>query len=168
MTYRRSSVATTSSWRQGIDAAGLTLIFPEGFMNNPASIFGHTLLRVDAKGDDAGHDLLGWAIDFTAKAGDESLPLYMAKGVFGFYPGVFGLRPYYQQLKLYADWENRDIWEYRLKVDPAGLDLLLMHLWELRDIEFPYYFFTKNCSYELLRLLDIAIDDLDARAAFSA
>ena len=124
-------------WRQGFDAAGLTLIFPEGFMNNPASIFGHTLLRVDARGDDAGQDLLGWAIDFTAKAGGESLPLYMAKGVFGFYPGVFGIRPYYQQLKLYADWENRDIWEYRLNVDPAGLDLLLMHLWELRDISSP-------------------------------
>ena len=155
-------------WRQGIDAAGLTLIFPEGFLNNPASIFGHTLLRVDAGNDDGGEDLLGWAVDFTAKAGGEFLPLYMAKGVFGFYPGLFGVRPYYQQLKRYADWENRDIWEYRLNVDQAGLDLLLMHLWELRDIEFPYYFFTKNCSYELLRLLEIAIDDLDARAAFSA
>jgi hypothetical protein len=155
-------------WRQGFDAAGLTLIFPEGFMNNPASIFGHTLLRVDARGDDGGQELLGWAIDFTARSGGEVLPLYMAKGVFGFYPGLFGIRPYYQQLKRYADWENRDIWEYRLDVDAGGLDLLLMHLWELRDIEFPYYFFTKNCSYELLGLLDIAIDDLDARARFSA
>jgi hypothetical protein len=93
----------------------LTLIFPEGFMNNPASIFGHTLLRVDAGSDDGREDLLGWAVDFTAKAGDELLPLYMAKGVFGFFPGLFG-SPYYQQLKRYADW-NRDIWEYRLDVD---------------------------------------------------
>jgi hypothetical protein len=155
-------------WRQGFDAAGLTLIFPEGFMNNPASIFGHTLLRIDAMGDDGGEDLLGWAVDFTARSGQEFLPLYMAKGVFGFYPGLFGIRPYYQQLKRYADWENRDIWEYRLDVDPGGLDLLLMHLWELRDIEFPYHFFTRNCSYELLSLLDVAIDDLDARTRFSA
>lgn len=156
-------------WRRGLDAAGLTLIFPEGFMNNPASIFGHTLLRIDVGGGDgAGDDLLGWAVDFTARSGGEFLPLYMAKGVFGFYPGVFGIRPYYQQLKRYAEWENRDIWEYRLNVDPEELDLLLMHLWELRDIEFPYYFFTKNCSYELLRLLDLAIDDLNAHAAFSA
>jgi uncharacterized protein DUF4105 len=154
-------------WRQGFDAAGLTLIFPEGFMNNPASIFGHTLLRVDSRGEDGGQDVLGWAVDFTAKSGNEFLILYMAKGVFGFYPGLFGIRPYYEQLKRYADWENRNIWEYRLNVDRGGLDLLLMHLWELRAVEFPYYFFTKNCSYELLSLLEIAIDDLDARARFS-
>jgi len=109
-------------WREGFDAAGLTLIFPEGFMNNPASIFGHTLLRVDARGEDGGQDVLGWAVDFTARSGGELLILYMAKGVFGFYPGLFGIRPYYQQLKRYADWENRDIWEYRLNVDQGGLD----------------------------------------------
>jgi len=31
-----------------------------------------------------------------------------------------------------------------------------MHVWELRGVELPYWFFTKNCSYELLRLLDVA------------
>jgi hypothetical protein len=86
--------------------------------------------------------------------------------VLGSYPAFFGLRPYYQQLKRYADWENRDIWEYRLDVDEDQLNLLLMHLWELREVEFPYYFFTKNCSYELLRLLEIGIADFAASARF--
>jgi hypothetical protein len=41
-----------------------------------------------------------------------------------------------------------------------------MHLWELKDVEFPYYFFTKNCSYELLRLLEIGMADFEASARF--
>jgi hypothetical protein len=46
-------------WRSGLDAHGLTLIFPEAFMNNPASMFGHTLLRVDASTEEGAEELLG-------------------------------------------------------------------------------------------------------------
>jgi len=153
-------------WRAALDAKGLTLIFPEGFMNNPASIFGHTLLRVDASRGSGSDEILGYAIDFTAETGDDDGLVYIAKGTAGFYPAFFNLRPYYQQLKHYSDWENRDIWEYRLDVDQDQVDFLLMHLWELKDVEFPYYFFTKNCSYELLRLLEIGIADFEASARF--
>jgi hypothetical protein len=153
-------------WRADLDARGLTLIFPEGFMNNPASIFGHTLLRIDVTSQGGAEEILGWAVDFTARTADDPVVVYMARGVAGYYPASFGVRPYYQQLKRYSDWENRDIWEYRLDVDQTQLDFLLMHLWELRGVEFPYYFFTRNCSYELLRLLDVAIPDLDASSRF--
>ena len=32
----------------------------------------------------------------------------------------------------------------------------MTHLWELKDINFDYYFFTENCSYRLLELLEVA------------
>ncbi|MGT0149953.1 DUF7843 domain-containing protein [Vibrio metschnikovii] len=38
-----------NNWRTVIDPAGMTLVFPTAFMNNPSSMFGHTLLRIDAK-----------------------------------------------------------------------------------------------------------------------
>ena len=53
-------------WRADLDAKGLTLVFPEGFISNPASIFGHTLLRVDASRISGHNEILGYAIDFTA------------------------------------------------------------------------------------------------------
>ncbi len=152
-------------WREALDARGLTLIFPEGFMSNPGSIFGHTLLRIDS-GTEGSGEILGYAVDFTADAGDDGGLEYMFKGVTGSYPAIFGVHPYYEQLKRYADWENRDLWEYRLDIEQSELDFMLMHLWELRAIEFPYYFFTKNCSYELLRLLETGIVDLDVSAGF--
>jgi hypothetical protein len=153
-------------WRGALDARGLTLIFPEGFMNNPASIFGHTLLRVDASRESGDDEILGYAIDFTAETGDDGGLVYIAKGTTGFYPAFVNLRPYYEQLKRYSDWENRDIWEYRLDVDQDQVDFLLMHVWELKEVEFPYWFFTKNCSYELLRLLEIGTADFEATARF--
>jgi hypothetical protein len=161
-----SECSEYEQWRAALDAKGLTLIFPEGFMNNPASIFGHTLLRVDASREGGSDEILGYAIDFTADTGDDGGIVYMSRGIAGFYPAYFNLRPYYQQLKRYADWENRDIWEYRLGVDQEQVDFLLMHLWELKDVEFPYYFFTKNCSYELLRLLEIGVANFDTAAHF--
>ena len=154
------------NWRRTLGAVGLTMIFPEGFMNNPASMFGHTLLRLDVDREAGARDVLGYAVDFTADAGGDGALTYVFKGIFGFYPGYFGLNPYYQQLNRYADWENRDIWEYRLEVRDEEVEFLLMHLWELRGVRFPYYFFTKNCSYQLLQLLDIGKPDLHASEGF--
>ena len=37
-------------WFADFEAQSITLIFPSAFLNNPASMFGHTLLRVDQRG----------------------------------------------------------------------------------------------------------------------
>ncbi len=152
-------------WRTGLAATGLTLVYPEGFMNNPASMFGHTLLRIDIETDDRAEEILGYAVDFTGEPGQDRGPLFVFRGILGLYPGRFGVNPYYQQLRRYAEWENRDIWEYRLDIDEEELEFLLMHLWELRGIDHPYYFFTENCSYHLLRLLELVKPELRDRDA---
>jgi hypothetical protein len=149
-------------WRRQLAPTGLTLIFPEGFLNSPGSMFGHTILRIDSEVSAGGAAILGHGVDFTADSAADNPFLAVLKGIFGFYPGFFSVRPYFTLLKRYSDWENRNIWEYRLDVDPDQIDFLLMHLWELRGIEFPYLFFTKNCSYELLRVIEVGIEDLRA------
>ena len=154
------------NWRAGLGAAGLTLIYPEGFMNNPASMFGHTLLRIDTESEidpaTRAEEILGYAVDYVGEAGGDRGLTFILKGALGLYPGRFGLHPYYQQLRRYAEWENRDIWEYRLAVEDAELDFLMMHLWELRGVDHPYWFFTENCSYHLFRLLELAKPELRA------
>ena len=52
--------------------------------------------------------------------------------------------------------ENRDMWEYTLDLDQSELDWLIDHLWELKDINFDYYFFDENCSFRLLELVEVA------------
>ncbi len=153
-------------WRERLRPRGMTLIFPEAFMNNPASMFGHTLLRLDVADPNEPRNLLAYAIDFTANTGGDAGPVFLAKGTFGLYPGLFGLNPYYQKLELYADWQNRDIWEYPLDLAPDEVEFVLLHLWELDDVAIPYYFFRQNCSYQLIRLLAVARPGLRLRHGF--
>jgi hypothetical protein len=147
-------------WMDGLDPAGLSLVFPEAYMNNPASMFGHTLLRVDPGAEGEAKDLLAYAVNFAAEAGGDGGAAFAVKGIFGGYDGVFSVLPYYEKLKQYGDWENRDIWEYRLNFDVDEVRLVLAHVWELRGIPFQYFFFDDNCSFQLFALLETVKPEL--------
>ena len=143
-------------WRASLDPHEVTLVFPAAYLNNPASMYGHTLLRIDAKDQDEHTRLLAYAVNYAADTDETSGLVFAVKGLFGGYSGVFSITPYYLKVREYSDIENRDIWEYRLSLTPAEIDRLLMHTWELGPTRFNYYFFDENCSYHLLSLLDVA------------
>lgn len=151
------------AWRAAIDPAGVTLVFPEAYMNNPSSMFGHTLLRIDSA---SGRDLLAYGANFSADTGSDGGIAFAFNGILGGYNGRFGIHPYYDIVKLYGDFEQRDIWEYPLGFDAAQTELLLAHLWELRGVNFDYYFFDENCSYQILVLLDAARPGLALQEQF--
>src|SRR5690606_8594835 len=69
--------------------------------------------------------------------------------------------PYYEKAKEYHFLESRNVWEYELKVTQAEVDQFIRHGWEVRHAEMDYYFFTENCSYQLLALLDASSDRFD-------
>lgn len=82
--------------------------------------------------------------------------LYIWRGLAGGYPGNFSIVPYVSKIQEYSNLENRDIWEYSLKLEPEEISRLIDHLWELRNINFDYYFFDENCSFRLLELIEVA------------
>lgn len=147
--------ARFQAWRQALDPKALTLVFPAAYLNNPSSMFGHTLLRIDAAAHTEQSRLLGYAVNYAAATDETNGALFAIKGIFGGYGGLFSIAPYYMKVKEYSDLENRDIWEYELNFTPEEIDRLLMHAWELGPIYFDYYFFDENCSYHLLSLLDV-------------
>lgn len=147
-------------WYQDFHAESITLIFPSAFMNNPASMFGHTLLRVDERGQTDQTRILAYTINYAAEVPRDAGIAYPISGIFGLYRGYFSTIPYYLKVQEYRDIENRDIWEYRLNFSEAQLQRLLMHAWELGNAYFDYFFFKENCSYHLLALLDYADPDL--------
>lgn len=143
-------------WYAGINPGGLTLVFPSAYINNPSSMFGHTLLRVDHPGQGESTRLLSYVINYGAETGTDNGVAFAIKGIFGGYHGSIGIGPYYKKVKEYSDTESRDIWEYQLDFTSAEIRRLLTHVWELRGVHFDYYFFDENCSYLILVLLDIA------------
>ena len=153
-------------WRETLNPQGITLIFPAAFLNNPSSMYGHTLLRIDARDQNERTRLLAYAINYAANTNETNGIAFAINGLLGGYPGMFSIMPYYLKVREYNDMENRDVWEYELDLSPEEIDRLLMHTWELGPIYFDYYFFDENCSYYLLELLEVARPDLDLTSDF--
>lgn len=140
------------SFYHDIRPAGATLLFTNAYMNNPASLFGHTLLRIDTARK--GTQLLAHGANYGAFTGEQNGLLFAVYGLTGGYFGGFTVKPYYQIVNEYNNIENRDIWEITLNFTPEELEMLMAHLWEVGQTKSRYYFFTENCSYMLLELLD--------------
>ncbi|MDR1450744.1 MAG: DUF4105 domain-containing protein [Helicobacteraceae bacterium] len=153
-------------WYNGVRGDRLILIFPAAYMNNPASAFGHTFLRIDK--NESANALTSYAINYEAFIPpSESDIMFVFKGLFGGYDGYFYALPYAQKAKEYGDLENRDIWEYELNFTTKEIDRLLFRAWELHNFSRDYYFFKENCSFVLLELLEYAKGDIDLTSRFT-
>lgn len=144
------------AWLTELAPASVTLIFPAAFMNNPASMFGHTFLRIDQKGQTEQTRILAYTINYAADVTTDNGLAYALLGVSGGFKGSFSTMPYYLKVQEYGDIENRDIWEYRLNLTEEQIARMLRHAWELGNAYFNYYFFKENCAYHILSLLEVA------------
>ena len=147
----------------------LVLVFPAAYINAPASMFGHTLLRFDTDAIEGVSNsyLLSMSVNFAANVPkDTGAASYIFKGMAGGFYGQYSIVPYYENIRTYNRIENRDIWEYTLNLSGNELQRIIDHLWDLRGINFEYYFLKQNCSYRLLELLEVARPQLDLTKEF--
>ncbi|WP_248804656.1 DUF4105 domain-containing protein [Pseudomonas sp. MWU13-2100] len=160
--------AEFKQWFKDVAPHSTVMIFPAAYLNSPSSMFGHTLLRIDPAGVQRDQTaLLSYAINFGAYIeGSDNSILYAWKGLAGGYPGLFALVPYQEKLSEYRSLENRDLWEYRLNLTPEETQRMVEHVWELKQIQFDYFFFDENCSYRLLELLQVARPSLHLTEQF--
>lgn len=159
--YTTESCAIYNSFVEKLGAKNLSLVFSSFFINNPGSTFGHTFIRVSRYKDFKSNELLDYAINFAASDSKDNVVLYMLKGLAGFYPGRFSVVPYYYKIREYNDHEFRDIWDYDLGLSQDKVDRVIDHIWEMGEVYFDYFYFTENCSYHILGLLNVAYDDVD-------
>jgi len=153
-------------WKNQMGPGSLSLVFASYYMNNPASTYGHTFLKLNAKGHSENERLLDYVVNFAADLESDNGILFALKGLAGGYHGRFSTFPYYMKVQEYNNLESRDLWEYNLNVPPARLESLLEHLWELGSTRLPYFFFNKNCSYYLLPVLDVMDPALSSSGPF--
>lgn len=142
-----------SQFYKEINPSTVTLVFPAGFMNNPASMYGHTLLLVETEG---GSRLIAKSLNYAAATDDALMPLFVYKGLLGLYKGYYSFLPYYQKIREYNDTEQRDIWEYEISMTPEEKERMVRHVVEMENIYSDYYFIDENCSYNLLFLIETA------------
>ncbi len=142
--------------KKNLNTKSVSLVFSSYYMDAPASMFGHTLLKLNNK-DYEDSDLLNYGINFTADANPEDpFYLYALKGLLGGYSGKYSIFPYYTKVIEYNHWESRNIWEYELNLTEEELERLLKILWNSGSNKQGYYFLDKNCGYGLATVLDEA------------
>lgn len=143
----------------------LSLVFASYYLGAPASIFGHTFIKMNSYERD---EILDYTINYAANPEDVDLFRYVLYGLFGGYFGYYSVMPYHIKIKEYNDIESRDLWEYELHFTEDQIDWILKHNWELSNFSYSYYYFaTENCSYKILTLINIGLDDIDYLNEFS-
>ena len=140
-------------WYNDINPKSAILIFSSSYLNNPASMFGHTFLLINSDDDKKNERIVSKALNYSATTDETNGIIFAYKGIFGLYKGQFNIMPYYKMIKKYNNSENRDLWEYDLDLSKKELRQLITNLWEINNNYANYYFFSENCSYLLLKLL---------------
>lgn len=141
------------AWAREDSTRSISLVFATGYLSNPASFYGHVLLKFNAG---HGSDLLNVSVNYGAIVPDNVDPVsYVVNGVLGGYDGGFSHIQYYFHDHNYGENEQRDLWEYELALEPEEARLLTAHAWELLGQKFRYFFFRHNCAYRMAELLEI-------------
>lgn len=147
-------------WTRGDSVKSISLIFASGFLGNPASYFGHPLLKFNFKDEKSPLDLMDTAINYGAFTPPDvgALP-YAILGIFGGYSAGFTSADFFFHRNNYSELELRDLWEYELSFSREQVDELVAHLWELKEAKITYYFFDDNCAYRMSELLELVVDE---------
>jgi hypothetical protein len=155
-------------WHAEVDADSATLVMAEPYMFNPASMYGHTLLRLDRRASGPGSTLWSTVLNYTAQSNTSSIPRYVVDGLRGNFPGRFATMPFYMKVQKYIHIESRDLWEYELGLSADEVDWIVRHAWELENTYFNFYFLSQNCAYQLLAMIEVASPGVDLVRHFNA
>ena len=136
--------------------SSISIIFATGYLGNPASYYGHTLLKFNAPGDQRQSELLDVTVNYGAIIPPGTGPLeYIVRGAAGGFSAGFSHIQYYFHDHQYGDVELRDLWEYELNLPAEDVAMIVAHSWEVLGREFTYYFFRRNCAFRMAEVLEV-------------
>ncbi len=131
-------------FRSKAPAEHISLVFASENLAQPASMMGHTFLKISGR-DKTGKEL-SHAISFYTETGTVNVPKLLYDSTVKGKPGYFTLSPYHEKLEQYINDEQRSVWEYHLQLSEMDKELLLLHLLELKQANFTYFFQDYNCA----------------------
>ena len=147
-------------WRKQIKNDSISLVFASGYMSNPASMYGHLLLKFSDSDNHKSNNLLDNSLNYGAIVPNDENPLvYVLRGVFGGYDASFSDQQFFKHKHNYGNIELRDMWEYKLTLTKEDISFIIDHLWEVLPSKFDYYFIDENCAYHFAKLIELVLDD---------
>jgi hypothetical protein len=146
-----------------LDAKSVSFVFSSYYSDSPGSAFGHTFFRINRKSNSGAgrQELLDYGVGFAANVTVTNPALYALLGLTGGFDGTWTNLPYYYKVREYNDFEARDLWSYDLNLSNDEVEMLALHLWEVGAHRYRYFFFTQNCAYHMLTVLEAAAPRLN-------
>lgn len=145
-----------NEWTNNNSTDSISVVFATGYLGNPASYYGHTLLKLNSSNINTSTKLEDVSLNFGAIVDENDGPIpYIIKGLFGGYEAGFSHIQYYFHTHNYGENELRDLWEYELDLTSEQLSLILGHAWEVLGQKYTYFFLDKNCVYRMAEILEV-------------
>ena len=143
-------------WIHGEATDSISIVFATGYLGNPASYYGHTLLKFNSSTSRATSDLLDVTVNYGAIIPANVGPItYIYNGATGGFNAGFSHIEYYYHDYSYGELELRDLWEYELDLTQDEVHFVMAHAWEVLGREYVYYFFRRNCAYRMAEVVEI-------------
>lgn len=144
------------AWIFGEATDSISIMLATGYLGNPASYYGHTLLKFNSSTRRDTSDLLDVTVNYGAIIPPNVGPIvYIYNGATGGFNAGFSHIEYYYHDYNYGELELRDLWEYELNLTQDEVHFIMAHAWEVLGREFVYYFFRKNCAYRMAEIIEV-------------
>lgn len=143
------SCPVVDNWLDTMQSERLSVVFADEHPNHLPSGFGHTLLQADR----ANRPSL--AINYTPNYTKDPAAVGAIKSLTGGYDGRLEILPLADKETDYLVKHERDIWRYTLDLSKDETAQVMRHLYEVKQINRPYYLTHDNCATEIVRLIDV-------------
>lgn len=147
-----------SEWSKNGEIESISLLYVTGYLKNPASFFGHTLLKFNASNGKANAGLLDSSLNYGAHTNNDAALPYVVRGLTGGYSASLVEEKFFRLSAEYQELQKRDIYEYQLSLSEYEKWLMIAFSFEMAQKEFTYYFLADNCAFRLNLILGLALE----------
>lgn len=147
-----------TSYRAKVPAQELDLIFASEILDSPTSMLGHIFIKASGTNDKGVH--VAHTLSFFNEIDTPNPVVLLNDALISGMPGYFIVHPFSESVNRYVIEEKRNLYTYELDTEQYRKDLLMAHLWELKQIKINYLFQSYNCATMALFLLGILQDDV--------
>ncbi|MDR1285105.1 MAG: DUF4105 domain-containing protein [Campylobacteraceae bacterium] len=129
-------------------------VFVAEDQSNPASIMGHTILKI--VGQDSDGITREHSFSFMALMNENGNLKRYVNTILNGSEGSYVLAPYHKTIETYIYNEQRSLWEFELNLSLKAKKRLRKHLWEIKETPILYQFITHNCNTAIEMVLSAA------------
>lgn len=145
-----------SKWSKNGEIESISLLYVTGYLKNPASFFGHTLLKFNGETGQESLGLLDSSLNYGAHTNNDAALPYVLRGLTGGYSASLVEEKFFRLSAEYQELQKRDIYEYKLDLSEYQKWLIIAYSFEMTHKEFIYYFLADNCAFRLNLILGLA------------